>query len=71
MKCCEYGPRSVSYQQKISRTFWTDSVKYTMKIKTKIVSTHTADSKTVKQEVNGTGILPPFSIPWLQLNCPE
>jgi hypothetical protein len=24
----------------------------------------TADSKPVKQEVNGTVILPPFSIPW-------
>jgi hypothetical protein len=23
-----------------------------------------ADSKPVKQEVNGTVILPPFSIPW-------
>ncbi len=58
MKCCEYGPRSVSYQQKISRTFLTDNVKYNMQIKTKIVSTHTADSKPVKQEVNGTVILP-------------
>jgi hypothetical protein len=34
--------------------------------KTKIVSCHTADSKPVKQEVNGTMILPPFSIPWSQ-----
>ncbi len=32
-------------------------------IKTKIVSCHTADSKPVKQGVNGTVILPPFSIP--------
>ncbi len=31
---------------------------------TKIVSCHTADFKPVKQEVNGTVILPPFSIPW-------
>ncbi len=31
--------------------------------KTKIVSCRTSDSKQVKQEVNGTVILPPFSIP--------
>ncbi len=30
-----------------------------LQIKAKIVSSHTADSKPVKQEVNGTGILPP------------
>jgi hypothetical protein len=35
-----------------------------LQIKRKIVSCHTADSKPVKQEVNGTIILPPFSIPW-------
>jgi len=29
-------------------------------IKTKIISCHTADSKPVKQEVNGTMILPPL-----------
>jgi hypothetical protein len=34
-----------------------------LQIKTKIVSCHTVDSKPVKQEVNGTVILPPFSIP--------
>ncbi len=34
-----------------------------MQIKTKIVSTHTADSKPVKQEVNGTVILPPLVFP--------
>ncbi len=34
-----------------------------MKIKTKIVSSHTADSKPVKQEVNGTVILPPLVFP--------
>jgi hypothetical protein len=32
-------------------------------IKTKIVSCHTADSKPVKQEVNGTMILPPLVFP--------
>ncbi len=32
-----------------------------LQIKTKIVSSHTADSKPVKHEVNGTMI--PFSIP--------
>jgi hypothetical protein len=35
-----------------------------LQIKTKIVSCHTADSKQVKQEVNRTVILSPFSIPW-------
>ncbi len=34
-----------------------------LKIKTKIVSCHTADSKPVKQEVNGTVILPPLVFP--------
>jgi hypothetical protein len=32
-------------------------------IKTKIVSSHTTDSKTVKQEVNGTVILSPVVFP--------
>jgi hypothetical protein len=31
-----------------------------LKIKTKIVSCHTADSKPVKQEINSTVILPPL-----------
>ncbi len=38
-----------------------------MQIKTKILSCHTADSKLVKQEVNGIVILPPlvfFGIPY-------
>ncbi len=34
-----------------------------LQIKTKIVNCHTAYSKPVKQEANGTVILPPFSIP--------
>ncbi len=34
-----------------------------MKIKTKIVSCHTADSKPVKQEDNSTVILPPLVFP--------
>ena len=34
-----------------------------MQIKTKIVSSHTVDSKPVKQEVNGTVILPPELFP--------
>ncbi len=34
-----------------------------LQIKTKIVSSHTADSKPVKQEVNGTVILPPLIFP--------
>jgi len=34
-----------------------------LQIKTKIVICHTADSKPVKQEVNGTVILPPSVFP--------
>jgi hypothetical protein len=34
-----------------------------LQIKTKIVSCHTADSKPVKQAVNGTVILPPLVFP--------
>jgi hypothetical protein len=34
-----------------------------LQIKTKIVSCHTADSKPVKQEVNGTVMLPPLVFP--------
>jgi hypothetical protein len=34
-----------------------------LQIKTNIVSCHTADSKLVKQEVNGTVILPPLVFP--------
>jgi hypothetical protein len=36
---------------------------YVLQIKTKIVSCHTADSKPVKQEVNGTAILHPLVFP--------
>ncbi len=38
-----------------------------LQIKTKIVSCHTADSKPVKQEVNGTVILPPLVFPGLRV----
>jgi len=34
-----------------------------LQVKTKIVSCHTADYKPVKQEVNGTVILPPLVFP--------
>jgi hypothetical protein len=34
-----------------------------LQIKTKIVSSHTDDSKPVKQEVNGTAILPSLVFP--------
>jgi hypothetical protein len=34
-----------------------------LQIKTKIVVSHTADSKPVKQEVNGTAMLPPLVFP--------
>jgi hypothetical protein len=37
--------------------------KSVFKIKTKIVSCHTANSKPVKQEVNSTVILPPLEFP--------
>jgi hypothetical protein len=37
--------------------------KSVLQIKTKIVSSHTADPKPVKQEVNGTVILPPLVFP--------
>ena len=49
-------------------------------IKTKIISSHTADSKPVKQEVNGIVILPPLVFPaegfkssccWLRLKSAE
>jgi hypothetical protein len=36
--------------------------KSVLPIKTKIVSPHTVDYKPVKQEVNGTVILPPYCI---------
>jgi hypothetical protein len=36
-------------------------------MKTKNVSSHAADSKPVKQEVNGTVILPPLVFPALAL----
>ncbi len=36
---------------------------YVLQIKRKIVSCHTTDSKPVKQEVNGTVILPPLVFP--------
>jgi hypothetical protein len=38
-----------------------------LQIKTKIVSSHTADSKPVKLEVNGTVILPPLVFPALNI----
>jgi hypothetical protein len=37
-----------------------------LQIKTKFVSCHTANSKTAKQEVNGTVILPPLVFPGLR-----
>jgi hypothetical protein len=44
--------------------------KTVLQIKTKIVSCHTTDSKPVKQEVNGTVILPPLVFPGSSLTCP-
>ncbi len=38
-----------------------------MQIKTNIVSSHTADSKPVKQEVNGTVTLPPLVFPGITI----
>jgi hypothetical protein len=40
-----------------------------LQIKTKIVICHTADSKPVKQEVNGAVILPPLVFPGLGDNA--
>ncbi len=40
-----------------------------LKIQTKNVSSHTADFKPVKQEVNGTIMLPPLVIPVCTINC--
>jgi len=40
-----------------------------LQIKTKIVNCHTADSKPVKQEVNGTVILPPLVFPALSVSA--
>ncbi len=39
-----------------------------LQIKTKIVSSHTTDSKPDKQEVNGTVILPPLVFPVYLVN---
>jgi hypothetical protein len=38
-----------------------------LEIKTKIVSCHTTNSRPVKQEVNGTVILPPVVFPGLRV----
>ncbi len=40
-----------------------------LKIKTKIVGSHTVDSKQVKQEVNGTVIRPPLVFPVNDFGC--
>ncbi len=40
-----------------------------MQIKTKIVCCHTAESKPVKPEVNGTVILPPLVFPAISLQA--
>ncbi len=42
---------------------WLVSISLFWKIKTKILCCHTGDSKPVKQEVNGTVILPPLEFP--------
>ena len=39
-----------------------------LQIKTKTVSCHTADSKLVKQEDNGTVILPPLVFPTIAIH---
>jgi hypothetical protein len=44
--------------------------KSVLQIKTKVVSCHAADSKPVKQEVNGTVILPPSVFPGTALHGP-
>jgi hypothetical protein len=42
---------------------WSQGISGNTKGGTKLVSGHTADSKPVKQEVNGTVILPPLVFP--------
>ena len=42
--------------------------KSVLQIKTKIVSWHAADSKPVKQDFNGTVILPPLVFPGLSMS---
>jgi len=42
---------------------WTGLDSSVLQIKTKIVSSHTADPKPVKREVNSTMILPPLVFP--------
>jgi hypothetical protein len=42
---------------------WLVCITLFLQIKTKIVSSHTADCKPVKQEVNSTVILPPLVFP--------
>jgi hypothetical protein len=44
---------------------------YVFEIKKKIVSSQTADSKPVKQEVNSTVILPPLVFPAVTLTWPR
>ncbi len=44
-------------------SFLTGLEQSVLQIKTKIVSCHTADSESVKQEVNSTVILPPLVFP--------
>jgi hypothetical protein len=44
--------------------------KSVFQFKTKLVSLHTADSKPVKQEVNGTVILPPLVFPDTTISAP-
>ncbi len=74
MKFCKYSPRCFSSNQQPGNTkggsmtvpltsCLTGLDKSVLQIKTKIVSCHTADSKPVKQEVNGTMILPPLVFP--------
>jgi hypothetical protein len=43
--------------------------KSVLQIKTKIVSSHTADSKPVKQEVTGAVMLPPLVFPEQMFDC--
>jgi hypothetical protein len=44
-------------------SFLTGLDKSVLQVKTKIVSCHTADSKPVKQDINGTVILTPLVFP--------
>jgi len=59
--------QNVFFLSKQSLIFTNTQFRYFFQIKTKIVSCHSADSKPVKQDFNGTVILTPSVFPALIL----